>query len=517
MQPFQPPAQRSNSLILWLLLLLKFSLPFLISSSVYELHRDEYLYYAQGQHLDVGYLENPPLIGLLGAISGLFGGSMFLIKLWPALFGVLTLWITWKMVDEYGGGFYAKLLAALGIIFSAYLRIHYLFQPNFLDIFFWTLSAYFLACFCNRRNERYLIALSMALALGWWSKYSILFFILAIVLSLLLTPYRTLFLKKMFWQAVLTFLLLILPNILWQYTHHFPLIHHMSELRETQLKYLDRGSFLKEQLLMLFPVCFIWIAGLVWLLGNNRFRVIGLTYLFSIFLLMLGSGKGYYALGAYPMLLAAGGVSLQRLTLHKRVPQLSIVIIVVLLSFPLIYLLLPIQPPAAMAASNKKYGLKKLGLLKWEDQEDHLLQQDFADMLGWKELTQKSETYFKRLPDSTQANTIVYCRNYGLGGALSYYGKDTLFKQKVISDNGTHLLWIPDHLYFKNLLFIGEEMPHSDDAVFQHFQKFTVIDSCNNPYSRQYGIKIIYFENASDSSWKLAQKGLAEKKAVFGR
>jgi hypothetical protein len=58
---------------------------------------------------------------------------------------------------------------------------------------------------------------------------------------------------------------------------------------------------------MLLPVLFVWIGGLAWLLKNNAYRIVGFLYLTVILLLMLGSGKGYYALGAYPMLIAAGG------------------------------------------------------------------------------------------------------------------------------------------------------------------------------------------------------------------
>ncbi len=123
----------------WIILALagiKFILPFLISHPAFELHRDEYLYYEQGQHLAFGYLENPPLIGLLASVSSLFGGSFFWIKLWPALFGSFTLLVTIGIVTELGGKLFAQIFAALGILLTAYLRIHFLFQPNFLDIFF---------------------------------------------------------------------------------------------------------------------------------------------------------------------------------------------------------------------------------------------------------------------------------------------------------------------------------------------------------------------------------------------
>ena len=156
--------RRENSLIL-LLVLIKFILPFVLQHPVYELHRDEYLYYQQGQHLQLGFLENPPLIGALGFLSSLFGGGTFWIKFWPSVFGALTLWITLLMVKEFGGKPFAQFIAGLGILFSAYLRIHFLFQPNFLDIFFWTLSAYFLVCFINRNDDYYIYRLAVSLAL----------------------------------------------------------------------------------------------------------------------------------------------------------------------------------------------------------------------------------------------------------------------------------------------------------------------------------------------------------------
>ncbi len=381
----------------WIILALagiKFILPFLISHPAFELHRDEYLYYEQGQHLAFGYLENPPLIGLLASVSSLFGGSFFWIKLWPALFGSFTLLVTIGIVTELGGKLVAQIFAALGILLTAYLRIHFLFQPNFLDIFFWTLSAYYLIRFINTEREKYLYLLCFSLALGWWSKYSILFFVAAIFISVLLTTHRKLLQKKHFWLAAGLGILAILPNILWQYFHNWPLILHMGELRETQLKYVNKTDFVKEQLLMLLPVLFVWIGGLVWLLKNTTYRIIGFMYLGVIILLMTGNGKGYYALGAYPMLLAAGGVWLERISFTRKWIRFAAVSLILLLSAPFIPLLLGVQSPGNMAAFNKKMGLEKLGLLKWEDQKQHPLQQDFADMLGWEELAQKSENIF---------------------------------------------------------------------------------------------------------------------------
>ena len=505
-----------NKLLLFLAGI-KFLLPFLLSHPGWELHRDEYLYYQQGQHLALGFLENPPLIGVLSYISSWFGGGWFWIKLWPALFGSATLLITATMARELGGRTFAQCIAALGLVFSAYMRIHYLFQPNFLDIFSWSLAAYFLVRYINTKKARYLYCLSIALALGWWSKYAVLFFIAAIIFSLLLTKHRIIFTKKHFWLAVIMGLLLIAPNLAWQYIHNFPLLHHMQELRDTQLRYINKTDFIKDQFLSLLPLFFVWLGGLAWLLFQKNYRVLAYMYLLVILLLMMGSGKGYYALGAYPILLAAGGVWLERVSITARWIRYAAVSLILALSVPLIPLLLPYQSPVKMLAFNKKYQLGKMGLTKWEDQRVHLLQQDFADMLGWKELTAKAEKFYHGLSPEQQMVTRIYCRNYGQAGALKYYSLDSGFREKTFCDNGSFLLWIPGDLEFRHLIFVGRRMPAADDEVFNHFEKKTLIDSVTDPLSRQLGDRIIFFENADTLASKLAREGLDEMKDVFRR
>jgi 4-amino-4-deoxy-L-arabinose transferase-like glycosyltransferase len=501
--------------IILILAVLKVALPFLLQHPAYELHRDEYLYYAQGQHLDFGFLENPPLIGLLGAVSSLLGGTPFWIKFWPALFGAATLLLTTRIAKEFGGGLFAQTVAALGILFSGYLRIHFLFQPNFLDIFFWTLSAYYIIRYTNTQAPRYLYLLAISLALGWWSKYSVLFFVASFFIALLLSPQRKMLQQKHFWFAAVLGLVLILPNIIWQHLHNWPLAHHMAELRDTQLQYINRSDFLKEQLLMLLPVAFVWVGGLAWLLRKSAFRIIAFIYLGIIVLLMLGSGKGYYALGAYPMLLAAGGVWLEGMSVSKRWVRYAAVALILLLALPSIPILLPMQAPQQMAETNRRWGLEKVGLLKWEDQQSHPLQQDFADMLGWKEMAAKTERIYNALPPASKAGTIVFCGSYGQAGALSYYGQTAAFRNSVVSANGTFLLWMPRPLLFENIIFVDDDAP--EHPLFQHFQKSMLVDSVTNPLSRQYRNKIYIFQHAGALAGPMANTALDSLRTAFTR
>lgn len=258
-----------NKVILTLALI-KFTLPFLLQHPVYELHRDEYLYLAQGHHLDWGFMEVPPLLSLLAKFTHIAGSGFFWVKFWPALFGALTLLLVCKMVSEMGGKIYAQCLAGLCMITGAYLRVHFLFQPNFLEIFWWTLGAWLIIKYINTEKAVFIYGLGMAIGIGWMSKYSVLFFVTGVMGGLLLTSNRKILLKKHIYLAALLAFMIALPNLVWQFNHRWPVLHHMQELRETQLQYVRPADFLKDQLLMHLPCFFVWLGGLYWLLFYNQ-------------------------------------------------------------------------------------------------------------------------------------------------------------------------------------------------------------------------------------------------------
>lgn len=493
------------------LALLKFVLPLLFQHPMYELQRDEFLYYQQGLHPALGYLENPPIIAYLATISSWFGGSETAIKFWPCLFGAITIIITCLLTAELGGKKFAQLLAGLAILGSSYVRVHYLFQPNFLDVFFWTLAVYFLVKYINTQKPFYIYALSLALSIGWWGKYSILFMVAAIVVGLLLSPHRKVLAQKQTWLAVLAGLLIIAPNLLWQYLHNWPLFHHMEELRDTQLQYNSRLDFLESQIMMLLPVSFIWLVGLVWYFRKPTYRIVGIIYLTIVLLLLASSGKAYYALGAYPMLFAAGAVAWEHFTNKRQWIRYVIVVFIVAFNYLIMPLLLPTYEPTKLAAVHKKMGEEH----QWEDLKQHDLPQDFADMLGWKEMTLKAETFYQSLPDSTKAATTILCSNYGYAGSMKFYGKDSSFTNKIVSTNGSFIFWAKPQPILKNLISVS--IPAKGHPIFGHFQTMQLVDSMTNTASRQFGDKIIFYENLDAEGNVLLHKALKDLRSKFER
>src|SRR5438034_1224061 len=131
----------------------------------------------------------------------------------------------------------ASIKFLLPFIFGVFLRIHFLFQPNFLEVFFWTMLAYSIIKYIRTEKIKWLYIFGISAGLGMMSKYSVAFFILSMVAGLLLTPQRKILLNRHFWFAALVGLIIFLPNLFWQVQNHLPVVFHMKELQKYQLQY----------------------------------------------------------------------------------------------------------------------------------------------------------------------------------------------------------------------------------------------------------------------------------------
>jgi hypothetical protein len=141
-----------HSLTLSGFILLKFFLQYFLLSADYDLQRDEYLHLDQAHHLAWGYLSVPPFISWISYIIYLLGNSVFWIKFFPALFGALTIFVVWKAIEELNGNYFALILGATCVLFSALLRLNTLYQPNSFDVLCWTMLYFIIVKFINTEN-----------------------------------------------------------------------------------------------------------------------------------------------------------------------------------------------------------------------------------------------------------------------------------------------------------------------------------------------------------------------------
>ncbi|MEK7254269.1 MAG: glycosyltransferase family 39 protein, partial [Bacteroidota bacterium] len=490
-------------------------------NGLWSFHRDELLYLALGMHLDWGYASVPPSIGFFGWLgsSGL-GGSVEAVRLISTLFGTGIMVLTGLMakemlaptsheqsliINQQSGKFAMLLIGLTGLLSGAYLRPSMLFQPVVFDIFYWTLFSWLFLKYLNTEKPKWLLWLGVAFGLGLLNKYSVLLFAFGLLPGLLFTKHRRLFASKYLYLAAGIALLIFLPNLVWQIKNHLPVIRHMSELAESQFANVTIAGFLIDQLTDNLPALPLWLAGLYFLLfkrEGKRWRSMAWMYLTVVAALLVLSGKSYYTLGAYPVLIAAGASYFEQLTFAgRRWLRFAIPVFMLAVGLPFLPAVLPVFEPEKEARYFEKMknvpGLQ--APLRWEDGNYYPLPQDFADMLAWDELADLVGKTWQSLPDKSSA--AIYAENYGQAGAIEHFGrlqvlsfKDTYWIgypgvplpyeiPQVLSFSDAYRYWLPDSLpaNFQTLIYVNDEL---GDDMLSFFADIQEVGRLQTPYAR---------------------------------
>ena len=505
---------KKKYIILGLFVLLKFVLQYFAIDSAYELHRDEYLHLDLGKHLAWGYASVPPVTSWISFLILHLGNSVFLVKFFPALFGALTIVVVWKTVESLEGGLFALILGSACVTFSALLRINTLYQPNSLEFLLWTVMFFTIIKFINSENKKWLWLASITFAFGFLNKYNIAFLLLGLLPAILLTTHRNIFLNKHLYLSLLVALIIIAPNLVWQYENGFPVFHHLRELADKQLVNVNRMDFLQEQLLFFIGSIFVIILAFVSFFTHapfRKYRIFFWSYIFTISIYFSLKAKAYYAMGLYPILLAFGSVYLEKLLKNGWLAYIRPVAIIVpvIVFLPLYQLVLPVLPPSTIV--EKTTSFNRYGLLRWEDGKDHTLPQDYADMLGWRELANIVDSAFSTITD--KKNTLIHCDNYGQAGAVNFYSNQTY--TEAVSMNADYINWYPlDKMDIHNVILVKEA---SDKDINRErekplFNEVTLMGEIKNVYAREHGARVYLLKGAKQSINEILRGEIVERK-----
>jgi hypothetical protein len=457
-----------------------------------EFHRDELLYFSLGMHPDFGYATVPPLIGWIAwLMENIFGYSLFAVRLFPAVMSGVMVILVSSIAGELGGKRYARMLAALGMIIPVFsLRTFSLFMPVQLDMFFWTLTFYLIIKYLNTDSNKYLIMFGLVAGFSLLNKYLIALLFVIIVVIIPFTQHRKVLRKKMFWVGIAAGFIVFLPNLIWQVVHGMPVFGHMSELARTQLVHVDIKAFLIEQLTSPGAASVLTIAGLIYLLINKvavRFRFLAITSLLVVVSLLLMHGKSYYAQGIFPFVIAAGAVSFEDI-LKRWLTRTILPIILILLSLMILPFGLPVYKVNGLINYfdhlESAYGID-LGRT-FEDGSKHSLPQDYADMIGWEELTLVTDKAYRMIEDKKAA--FVYCENYGQAGAITVIGKKYGLPDAV-SFSESFRYWYPKKFDpdITSLVYINHELGRDIQMLFR---KITEVGKISNPDAREFGTTV---------------------------
>jgi hypothetical protein len=196
------------------------------------------------------------------------------------------------------------------------------------------------------------------------------------------------------------------PVLWWQASHGWPQLSLARQIRAEYGAPGERIGFVVAQFLLFGPVgALLWVRGLAGLLRDEalaRFRALGVAWLVVLAVFVVTAGQAYYPAGAYPGLIAAGAVLVERWRPWARWSVLAAVPLTAALLAPVA---LPVLPPAELASSP------------WAGAAEVQL-----DTVGWPALVDQVAAAYRTIPAPQRAGAVLYAGNYGEAGALEEYG-----------------------------------------------------------------------------------------------
>jgi MFS family permease len=401
-----------------------------LTNGRYGFHRDELQVLSDARHLDWGFVPYPPLTPVVERISmSMFGLSLVGLRLASVMAQAILVVVAGLMARELGGGRLAQVAAALAVALSTLLLFEGTeFQYTTFDNLWWVLIAYFVIRLLKTEDPRWWLAIGAAIGLGFQTKYTMGFFLCGVMGGVLLTGARRYLASGWFWGGMALGFAICAPNLIWQVRHGFISLHFLQHIHARDVRQGRANGFWRDQ----FWICTnlvaapLWIAGLVGYLRDRRYRILGWMYVIPLALFYFGKGRGYYLGGAYPMLMAMGGVVGERwVGSLSKVPRRAVeaVFFTGVVGFGLFMSAIVI--PWVSSGKLMKFALTNNG--------------DLREEIGWEELVKTVAGIRDSLSPEQQQNVSVMVRNYGEQGAIEILGPPYHLPPPI---SGTNSAWL---------------------------------------------------------------------------
>jgi hypothetical protein len=479
----------------------------------YGYFRDEFDYMSCGDHLAWGYVDQPPLIPfLIHLCRAVLGDSLRSVRFIPALASSLLVVQTAVLARELGGRRFALLLSAIcAVIAPQYLSNGSLLGTNCLEPNLWMGCAYFAVLAvkysATENGARYWLWFGVIAGIGLEEKYSIAVFGLGIVVGLLLTEQRRVFLNKWIWIGGLAAYLIFLPNLLWNIHYDWPFVQLMRAIRASGRDVvLGPLPYFLQQTQLVNPLTApIWIAGLLCLLFSARlkpYRFLGWCYLVCYTVFFVLHGKNYYLAPVYPMLLAAGAVVVDDATdaFHrpKSMPVLlksAVAVVLIASGAHLTPIVVPVLSPEHFVAYTR-YLPFRLPVMEHAHARA-VLPQWYSDQFGWEEIVAETAIAWNRLAPEEREDCGIFAQDYGQAGAIDFLGRRYGLPRSM-SGHQTWFLWGP-RSYSGNCMIVLDDNRETLERLWDRVEY--VGSSADNQWALEKIIPVYICRGKKFDSW----------------
>jgi dolichol-phosphate mannosyltransferase len=254
------PEVRSRELAIGLIVY-AFALRLVYSGSV-ELLPEEAYYWNYSRHLDIGYLDHPPLVAWLIRLgTAVFGQSQFGVRIGALCCGVVTSVFTYRLARNLFGETSALAALVLVQILPFFFLSGLLMTPDAGLTAAWAASLYYLerALVAGRPSAWWRVGISMGI--GVISKYSIGLLAPVILLFMLKDgPSRQWWRRREPYIAALLALAIFSPVILWNAQHDWASFAFQTSRRLAEAPRFALHKLIASALVLITPTGVLAVA-----------------------------------------------------------------------------------------------------------------------------------------------------------------------------------------------------------------------------------------------------------------
>jgi len=351
-----------------------------------------------------------PFIERIGL--SLFGLSLVGLRLFSVIAQAVVILVSGLTSRDLGGGRLAQVATATSVGLSGLPLFEATeFQYTTFSFLWWILVCWFTVRLLTTENPRWWIGIGAAVGLGLMTKYSLVFFVLGLLVGLALTRARRYFAHPWFWAGVMVALLIFLPNIVWLVRHDFVSYHFLQHIHARDVRQGRADGYWTMQLFLdsnpfAIPLCFM---GLIAFLRESRYRMLAWMFVVPVVVFWLNKGRFYYVAEAYPVLVAMGAVVAERwLAARGKVLRRALETVYFVGVFAMGTLFIAILVPVATSGPLRDFAFKNNG--------------DLREEIGWDDLVREVAAVRDSLPPDQRSNYGILVGNYGEAGAIENLG-----------------------------------------------------------------------------------------------
>jgi dolichol-phosphate mannosyltransferase len=248
--PFANPMIRIVALAAYALLLKFFYL------GLPELTYEEAYYWNYGQHLDIGYLDHPPMVAWIARLfTGLMGDTAFAVRLGPFVLWFIGAIYTFRLARSIFGRKTAIQSVLLYAVLPYFFLVGMLLFPDSSLVVCWAGALYYIHALLIEEKPWAFIGVGIFIGLGMLSKYSISLLGLAALLFVVFDgPSRKWLGSATLWLAIAISLVIFSPVIVWNARHEWVSILFQSADRTTGSFNFDLTDLIGYVIVLITPI-----------------------------------------------------------------------------------------------------------------------------------------------------------------------------------------------------------------------------------------------------------------------